>query len=81
MEQNGQSVNHAMDSQMDTDHVPDNVPPTAPAPPLSEFLLNIEDYMPTVSLWLLSLSLTGSLRTDPRLGHHALPELVRIRVQ
>lgn len=34
---------------METDHVPDNVPPTAPAPPLSEFLLNIEDYMPTVS--------------------------------
>lgn len=34
---------------MESDQVPDNVPPTAPAPPLSEFLLNIEDYTPTVS--------------------------------
>jgi hypothetical protein len=36
---------------MDTDQLPDNVPPTAPAPPLSEFLLNIEDYTPTVSIF------------------------------
>ena len=59
MERNGATA-------MEADHVPDNVPPTAPAPPLSEFLLNIEDFTPTVSRALFSHEpLTKVLAPDP----------------
>lgn len=30
--------------------IPDDVPPAPPAQPLADFLLNLEDYTPTVSL-------------------------------